>query len=147
MKLLRYGPKGQEKPGLLDEEGRIRNLSDKINDIDGAFLASDRLAQITKLEMDSLPLVEGTTRLGPPVAGVGKIIAVGINYTAHGEEAKIDIPEQPILFSKAVTSLSGPNDPVVLPKDSVKGDWEVELGVVIGKITGSGGTCIPDSAA
>ena len=123
MKLLRYGPKGQEKPGLLDEEGRIRDLSDKINDIDGAFLASDRLAQITKLETDSLPLVEGITRLGPPVAGVGKIIAVGINYAAHGEEAKIDIPEQPILFSKAVTSLSGPNEPVVLPKDSVKGDW------------------------
>ncbi len=126
MKLLRYGPKGQEKPGLLDEEGRIRDLSEKINDIDGAFLASDRLAQITKLETDSLPLVEGTTRLGPPVAGVGKIIAVGINYAAHGMETKIDIPEQPILFSKAVTSLSGPNDPVVLPKESVKGDWEVE---------------------
>ena len=77
MKLLRYGPKGQEKPGLLDEEGRIRDLSDKINDIDGAFLASDRLTQITKLETESLPLVEGITRLGPPVAGVGKIIAVG----------------------------------------------------------------------
>ena len=133
MKLLRYGPKGQEKPGLVDEEGRIRDLSEKINDIDGAFLASDRLAQITKLETDSLPLVEGTTRLGPPVAGVGKIIAVGINYAAHGKETKIDIPEQPILFSKAVTSLSGPNDPVVLPKDSVKGDWEVELAVIIGR--------------
>ena len=133
MKLLRYGPKGREKPGLLDEDGRIRDLSEKINDIDGAFLASERMAQLAQLETDTLPLVEGTTRLGPPVAGVGKIIAVGINYAAHGKETKIDIPEQPILFSKAVTSLSGPNDPVVLPKDSVKGDWEVELAVIIGR--------------
>jgi 2-keto-4-pentenoate hydratase/2-oxohepta-3-ene-1,7-dioic acid hydratase in catechol pathway len=133
MKLLRYGPKGEEKPGLLDQEGRIRDLSGTVNDIDAAALAPERMAQLAMLETESLPLVEGSPRLGPPVAGVGKIVAVGINYADHGKETKIDIPEQPILFTKAVTSLSGPNDPVVLPKDSVKGDWEVELALIIGQ--------------
>ena len=133
MKLLRYGPAGEEKPGLLDEDGRIRDLSDKITDINGAALAPDRLAALAKLDTASLPLVEGSPRLGPPVAGIGKIIAVGINYAAHGKETKIDIPDEPILFTKAVTSLSGPNDPVILPKGSKKGDWEVELAIVIGR--------------
>ncbi len=133
MKLLRYGPKGEEKPGLLDGNGRIRDLSDKINDIDGEVLDPDRLAALAKLDTDSLPAVEGNPRLGTPVAGVGKIVAVGINYAAHGEETNFDIPDEPILFSKAVTSLSGPNDPVVLPKGSKKGDWEVELAVIIGR--------------
>ncbi len=133
MKLLRYGPKGQEKPGLLDEDGRIRDLSGKINDIDVHTLASDRLSALGSLDTASLPPVEGSPRIGPPVGGVGKIVAVGINYAAHGEETKIDIPSDPILFSKAITSLSGPNDPVVLPKDSQKADWEVELAVVIGQ--------------
>lgn len=133
MKLLRFGPKGEEKPGLLDGNGRIRDLSDKINDIDGEVLDPDRLAALAKLDTDSLPAVEGNPRLGPPVAGVGKIIAIGINYAAHGEETNFDVPDEPILFSKAVTSLSGPNDPVVLPKGSKKGDWEVELAVVIGR--------------
>ncbi|MBC8338776.1 MAG: fumarylacetoacetate hydrolase family protein [Alphaproteobacteria bacterium] len=133
MKLLRFGPKGQEKPGLLDANGRIRDLSDKINDLDGAALDPDRLSALAKIDTASLPLVEGNPRLGPPVTGVGKIVAVGINYKAHGEEAKMDIPDEPILFTKAVTSLSGPNDPVVLPKGSKKGDWEVELAVVIGR--------------
>ncbi len=133
MKLLRYGPKGEEKPGLLDGNGRIRDLSDKINDIEGEVLDPDRLAALAKLDTDSLPAIEGNPRLGSPVAGVGKIIAVGINYAAHGEETDFDIPDEPILFSKAVTSLSGPNDPVVLPKGSKKGDWEVELAVVIGR--------------
>ncbi len=133
MKLLRYGPPGKEKPALLDEEGRYRDLSDKINDIDSEVLAPERLSALAKVDTASLPIVEGTVRLGPPVAGVGKIVAVGINYTAHGEETKFNIPSDPILFSKAITSLSGPNDPVVLPKGSKKGDWEVELAVIIGK--------------
>ncbi|MFQ5764574.1 MAG: fumarylacetoacetate hydrolase family protein [Rhodospirillales bacterium] len=132
MKLLRYGPAGREKPGLLDGDGRIRDLSDKITDIDGAALAPDRLAALAQLDTASLPLVEGSPRFGPPVAGVGKIVAVGINYAAHGAETAIDVPDEPILFSKAITSLSGPNDPVVLPKGSKKGDWEVELAVIIG---------------
>ena len=133
MKLLRYGPKGEEKPGLLDGNGRICDLSDKINDIDGEVLDPDRLAALAKLDTDSLPAVEGNPRLGPPVAGVGKIVAVGINYAAHGEETNFDVPAEPILFSKAVTALSGPNDPVILPKGSKKGDWEVELAIVIGR--------------
>ena len=133
MKLLRFGPKGEEKPGLLDGNGRIRDLSDKINDIDGEVLDPDRLAALAKLDTDSLPAVEGNPRLGPPVAGVGKIVAVGINYAAHGEETNFDVPDEPILFSKAVTALSGPNDPVILPKGSKKGDWEVELAIVIGR--------------
>ncbi|MCH8237119.1 MAG: fumarylacetoacetate hydrolase family protein [Proteobacteria bacterium] len=133
MKLLRYGPAGEEKPGLLDDDGRIRDLSDKITDINGAALAPDRLAALAKLDTASLPLVEGSPRLGPPVTGVGKIIAVGINYAAHGKETKIDIPDEPILFTKAVTSLNGPNDPVILPRGSEKGDWEVELAIVIGR--------------
>ena len=133
MKLLRFGPKGEEKPGLLAGSGRICDLSDKINDIDGEVLDPDRLAALAKLDTDSLPAVEGNPRLGPPVAGVGKIVAVGINYAAHGEETNFDVPDEPILFSKAVTALSGPNDPVILPKGSKKGDWEVELAIVIGR--------------
>ena len=133
MKLLRFGPPGEEKPGLLDENGRIRDLSDKLNDLDGAALDPDRLSALAKMDTESLPLVEGNPRLGPPVSGVGKIVAVGINYALHGAETKIDLPDEPILFSKAVTSLSGPNDPVVLPRGSTKADWEVELAVVIGR--------------
>ena len=133
MKLLRYGPPGEEKPGLLDENGRIRDLSDKLNDLDGAALDPNRLTALAKMDTDSLPLVEGNPRLGPPASGVGKIVAVGINYALHGQEAKMDLPSEPILFSKAVTSLSGPNDPVILPKGSKKTDWEVELAVVIGR--------------
>jgi 2-keto-4-pentenoate hydratase/2-oxohepta-3-ene-1,7-dioic acid hydratase in catechol pathway len=133
MKLLRFGPPGEEKPGLLDENGRIRDLSDKLNDLDGAALDPDRLSVLAKMDTESLPLVEGNPRLGPPVSGVGKIVAVGINYALHGAETKIDLPDEPILFSKAVTSLSGPNDPVVLPRGSTKADWEVELAVVIGR--------------
>jgi len=133
MKLLRFGPKGREKPGLLDENGRIRDLSDKINDIDTDVLAADRLAALAKMDADTLPIVDGNPRIGSPVAGIGKIVAVGINYAAHGEETNLKIPDDPILFSKAITSLSGPNDTVVLPKESKKGDWEVELAVIIGR--------------
>jgi 2,4-didehydro-3-deoxy-L-rhamnonate hydrolase len=133
MKLLRYGPKGREKPGLLDADGRIRDLSRRIADITPEILAPARLKELAKLNPARLALVKGKPRLGPPVAGVGKIVAVGINYAAHGAETKIDIPSEPILFTKAVTALSGPNDPVILPKGSKKGDWEVELAVVIGR--------------
>ena len=133
MKLLRYGSPGLEKPGLLDDNGQIRDLSDKLNDLDAAALDPERLSALAKIDTQSLPIIEGNPRLGPPVSGVGKIVAVGINYAAHGEEAKMDLPNEPILFSKAVTSLSGPNDPVVLPRGSKKGDWEVELAVVIGR--------------
>ncbi len=133
MKLLRYGPPGAENPGLIDEQGRVRDLSDKINEIDAAALAPDRLAALAKIEPESLPVVEGPVRFGQPVADVGKIVAVGLNYADHARETKLDIPDEPVLFTKAITSLSGPNDPVVLPRGSEKGDWEVELAVVIGK--------------
>ncbi|MEK9723003.1 MAG: fumarylacetoacetate hydrolase family protein [Rhodospirillaceae bacterium] len=133
MKLLRYGPAGAEKPGFQDDNGRIRDLSGQMNDLDGANLNPERLAALAKLNPDSQPLVEGTVRLGVPVAGVGKIVAVGLNYRDHAAEAGMDLPDEPILFAKAVTSLSGPSDPVMLPDGATKTDWEVELGIVIGR--------------
>ena len=133
MKLLRHGPPGAEKPGLVDDRGRIRDLSDEIPDLDGAALAPERLAALGRIDTDSLPLVEGSPRLGPPVAGVGKILAIGFNYAEHAAETGKPLPDEPLLFTKAVTALSGPNDPVVLPRGSRKGDWEVELAVVIGR--------------
>ena len=133
MKLLRYGPAGQEKPALLDEQGRLRDLSDKLNDLSGANLDPDRLASLANMDTATLPVVEGTVRLGTPVAGVGKIVAIGLNYADHAAEAGMDAPDEPVIFTKAVTALSGPNDPVVLPKFSTKTDWEVELAIVIGR--------------
>ena len=133
MKLLRHGPPGAEKPGLVDDRGRIRDLSGEIPDLDGAALAPERLAALHRIDTDSLPLVEGSPRLGPPVAGVGKILAIGFNYAEHAAETGKPLPDEPLLFTKAVTALSGPNDPVVLPRGSRKGDWEVELAVVIGR--------------
>jgi len=133
MKLLRYGPVGEEKPALLDENGRLRDLSGQLNDLGGASLDPERLASLGKLDTASLPVVEGTVRLGTPVAGVGKIVAVGLNYADHAQEAGMPIPDEPVLFTKAITALSGPNDDVVLPKGSEKGDWEAELAIVIGR--------------
>ena len=133
MRLLRYGPEGQERPGLLDEGGRIRDLSDKLNDIDCGTLAPERLAALAKVDPETLPVAQGTLRFAPPVSGIGKIIAVGLNYADHAREASLDVPEEPILFTKAITSLTGPNDTVILPRDSEKSDWEVELAVIIGK--------------
>ena len=133
MKLLRHGPPGAERPGLVDDRGRIRDLSGEIPDLDGAALAPERLAALHRIDTDSLPLVEGSPRLGPPVAGVGKILAIGFNYAEHAAETGKPLPDEPLLFTKAVTALSGPNDPVVLPRGSRKGDWEVELAVVIGR--------------
>ena len=132
MKLLRYGPHGQEKPGLLDDAGRLRDLSDHVVDLSGDVLGPDRLAQLSSLEPASLPFVEGSPRLGPPVAGIGKILAIGLNYRLHAEETGGKPRSEPMLFSKAITALSGPNDPVMIPRGSEKTDWEVELAVIIG---------------
>lgn len=133
MKLLRYGPQGKEKPGMLDAGGRIRDLSGKISDITPAVLAPERLQQLKSLNPESLPLVEGVTRLGAPVAQVGMIHAIGYNYADHVSETKAKAPEEPLIFTKAITSLCGPTDPVIVPKGSTQTDWEVELAVVIGR--------------
>ncbi len=133
MKLLRYGPKGAEKPGLLDNDGRIRDLSNQVTDIDGSVLAPERLAALGKLNANTLPLVEGSPRLGPPVAGIGKIIAIGLNYSEHVKESGMEMPKEPVMFTKAVTAINGPNDPVIMPKGATKTDWEVELALVIGR--------------
>jgi 2-keto-4-pentenoate hydratase/2-oxohepta-3-ene-1,7-dioic acid hydratase in catechol pathway len=135
MKLLRYGPRGQEKPGLLDDAGHIRDLSDHVVDLSGDVLGPDRLAQLASLDPASLPAVEGSPRLGPPVAGIGKILAIGLNYRLHAEETGGKPRSEPMLFSKAITALSGPNDPVMIPRGSEKTDWEVELAVIIGTKT------------
>jgi len=132
VKLLRYGPAGEEKPGLLDADGTIRDLSAHVADIDGAVLAPEKLAALAALDTAALPAVDGDPRLGPPVAGVGKLLCIGLNYRDHAEETGMAIPEEPILFMKATTSIIGPNDDVMLPRGSKKGDWETELGVVIG---------------
>jgi 2,4-didehydro-3-deoxy-L-rhamnonate hydrolase len=132
MKLLRYGLPGNEKPGLLDRGGQIRDLSGIVKDITPAELVPAALEKLKKLDLGKLPAVSGTPRLGPPVAHVPKIVAVGLNYRDHANEATMKIPSEPVLFMKAVTSYSGPNDDVVLPKNSIKGDWEVELGIFIG---------------
>ncbi len=133
MKLLRYGPAGKEKPGLLDSNGRIRSLAKKIKDITPDVLAPASLAKLRKINPEKLPLVAGKPRLGVPLTGITKIVAVGLNYSDHAREAGLPIPSEPVLFSKHITSLNGPNDKVKLPPGSVKGDWEIELGIVIGR--------------
>ncbi|MBU2885634.1 fumarylacetoacetate hydrolase family protein [Gilvimarinus agarilyticus] len=133
MKLLRFGQVGQEKPGLLDEEGNIRDLSGHIDEIDGNFLSGDQFAKVRNLDASSLPKVEDGTRIAEPVAGVGKFICVGLNYADHAQESGMDVPPEPVLFMKATSAISGPYDQVELPPESKKSDWEVELGVVIGK--------------
>lgn len=135
MKLLRYGPKGQEKPGLLDRTGKIRDLSATIADVNSETLAPAALDRLRKLDPASLPLVSGTPRLGPCLTQIPKIVCVGLNYTDHAKETGAAIPKEPILFMKATSSLSGPNDDVMLPRGSEKTDWEVELGIVIGSVT------------
>jgi 2-keto-4-pentenoate hydratase/2-oxohepta-3-ene-1,7-dioic acid hydratase in catechol pathway len=132
MKLVRYGKPGQEKPGLIDSEGRLRDLSAVIEDIGPEQLGDAALARLRKLKTDQLPAVKGSPRVGCPVAGVGKFIAIGLNYADHAAEAGMPIPAEPIVFMKATSCIQGPNDPVMLPKGSRKTDWEVELGVVIG---------------
>jgi len=132
MKLLRYGPVGQEKPGILDAAGKLRDLSGTVADIAGDTLSPAGLAKLKALDPTSLPLVSGTPRIGACVGNVGKFIAVGLNYSDHAAETGAKVPEEPILFMKATSSIVGPNDTVVIPKKSVKTDWEVELAIVIG---------------
>ena len=132
MKLVRYGNPGKEKPGLIDTEGKLRDLSGLVKDIGPDQLSDAALAKIAKIKTDKLPLVRGKPRMGCPVAGVGKFIAIGLNYADHAAESGLPIPPEPIVFMKAISCIQGPNDPVMLPKNSVKSDWEVELGVVIG---------------
>jgi 2-keto-4-pentenoate hydratase/2-oxohepta-3-ene-1,7-dioic acid hydratase in catechol pathway len=132
MKLLRYGPPGREKPGLLDAEGNIRDLSTVVAQVDFETLAPRSLAKLSRIKPESLPVVKGKPRLGVPYAGISKFIAVGLNYSDHAAESNMPIPSEPILFMKATTCLCGPNDDVVQPQGSTKLDWEVELGIVIG---------------
>jgi ureidoglycolate lyase len=133
MRLVRYGEAGSEKPGMLDGSGVIRDLSGVVKDIDGAVLQPESLAKLRALNPDSLPKVAGNPRLGAPVGGIGKLVAIGLNYADHAKESNLPIPAEPVVFMKAITSVNGPNDTVVLPKGSKKGDWEVELAFVIGK--------------
>jgi 2-keto-4-pentenoate hydratase/2-oxohepta-3-ene-1,7-dioic acid hydratase in catechol pathway len=133
MKLLRYGPAGSEKPGLLDADGRIRDLSGHLPDLTPDRLSDESLANLKKLDPKTLPLVSGTPRLGIPVAGIRQCVAIGLNYRKHAIEANMPIPEEPVIFFKAITSLSGPNDDIVLPPKSQATDWEIELAIVIGR--------------
>ncbi|MHA7885043.1 fumarylacetoacetate hydrolase family protein [Nitratireductor rhodophyticola] len=137
MKLLRYGPRGQEKPGLLDNEGRVRDLSGVIADLAGPALEPEGIARLKALDPASLPAVEGRPqdglRLGPCVGSIGKFICIGLNYADHAAETGAEIPKEPIIFNKWTSSIVGPDDDVELPRGSQKTDWEVELGVVIGK--------------
>jgi 2-keto-4-pentenoate hydratase/2-oxohepta-3-ene-1,7-dioic acid hydratase in catechol pathway len=143
MKLLRYGPKGREKPGLLDKDGGIRDLSGVLPDIDKATLGSGEVAKLKKVDPESLPKVPRRPRIGAPIAAVGNFIAIGLNYVDHAKETGAAIPTEPILFNKAPSCLAGPYDDLVLPRDSKKTDWEVELAFVIGK----GGSYIDESKA
>ncbi|HEX2114059.1 MAG TPA: fumarylacetoacetate hydrolase family protein [Alphaproteobacteria bacterium] len=133
MKLLRYGPKGKEKPGVVDAEGRIRDISRHVKDITPATLDNATLAKLRKLKPEKLPLVKGKPRIGCPINGVPKFIAIGLNYIDHAKESGAPIPKEPVIFTKATSCIGGPNDPIMLPKGSQKTDWEVELGVVIGR--------------
>ncbi len=132
MKLVRYGRPGKEKPGLIDDEGRLRSLAGVVEDIGPELLSDKALRKLAKVDPASLPLVRGNPRFGVPLTGVGKFIGIGLNYADHASETGMPIPKEPIVFMKAVSSLSGPDDPVMLPPGAKKGDWEVELGVVIG---------------
>ncbi len=131
MKFLRYGPRGSEKPGILDDDGNIRDLSGITSDIAGDVLSD--LGRFANLDIHSLPIVEGDPRLGACVAGTGKFMCIGLNYADHAAESGLDVPSEPVLFMKATSAICGPNDPIIIPRGSEKTDWEVELGVVIGK--------------
>jgi len=135
MKLLRFGNRGQEKPGALDSEGQIRDLSGVVADIAGAALLPDSLEGLRQIDLHTLPLVAGSPRLGPCIGSVGKFVCIGLNYSDHAAESGMAVPAEPVLFMKATSAICGPNDNVVIPRGSQKTDWEVELGVVIGKET------------
>ena len=132
MKLLRYGPAGREKPGLLDADNRLRDLSHLVPDLAGPHLLPESIERLRRLDAATLPLVDGSPRIGPCVGQVGKFICVGLNYSDHAAESNMPVPAEPILFMKATSSIVGPNDDIILPRGSEKTDWEVELGVVIG---------------
>ena len=133
MKLVSYGPKGKEKPGLIDHDGQLRDLSGVVEHIGPEQLSAKSLKALAKIDPATLPKVKGKPRFGVPFQGVGKFLAIGLNYSDHAAESGLPVPKEPIMFFKADTSLNGPNDEVMLPKDSKKSDWEVELGIVIGK--------------
>ncbi|MBO9447240.1 fumarylacetoacetate hydrolase family protein [Ruegeria sp. R14_0] len=133
MKLLRYGPKGAEKPGILASDGSVRDLSGVVDDISGGTLGDASLEKLRAIDLDSLPIVDGDPRIGPCVGHVGKFICIGLNYADHAAEAGMELPAEPVIFFKATSSIAGPNDKVEIPRGSVKTDWEVELGVIIGK--------------
>lgn len=135
MKLCRYGKAGAEKPGMIDQDGALRDLSGHIGDITADVLADEGLRRLAAIDPSTLPRVDGTPRYGTPVAHVGKMICVGMNYADHAAETQAPVPEQPVLFMKATTAIGGANDTVVIPRGSVKTDWEVELGVIIGAVT------------
>ncbi len=141
MKLLRYGPQGQEKPGLMDAKGQIRDLSAHIADLGGAVLTN--LDALRAIDPESLPLVQGNPRLGPCVSDTGKFVCIGLNYADHAAESGSKVPPEPIIFMKASSAICGPDDPILIPRGSVKTDWEVELGIVIGKP----GKYIPEAEA
>lgn len=133
MKLLRFGPRGSEKPGIVDADGNVRDLSGVVPDIAGETLSAEKLAELAALDLTSLPLVENVDRLGSCVSGTGKFICIGLNYADHAAESGLDVPPEPVIFMKATSAICGPNDPVIIPRNSEKTDWEVELGVIIGK--------------
>ena len=135
MKLLRYGPVGQEKPGLMDEDDNIRDLSAHVDDISGDVLLPEGLEKIAALNVSDLPVIEGSPRLGACVGDIGKFMCIGLNYTDHAAESGMPVPEEPILFAKFNSAISGPNDDVIMPRGSTKLDWEVEFGIVIGSKT------------
>ncbi|WP_170350066.1 MULTISPECIES: fumarylacetoacetate hydrolase family protein [Ruegeria] len=135
MKLLRYGPVGAEKPGILDEAGKIRDLSGIVDDVTGAMLGDESMARLRGLDLGTLPVVDGDPRIGACVGNVGKFACIGLNYADHAAESGLDLPDEPVVFFKATSAIVGPNDTVEIPRGSVKTDWEVELGVVIGKHT------------
>lgn len=132
MKLLRYGPVGQEKPAALDAQGVMRDLSALVSDLTPEWLAPERLKALAAIDLSKLPRVDESVRIGAPVAGSRQFVAVGLNYRKHAEEAGMDIPKEPVVFTKAITSLSGPNDDIVLPDGAKECDWEIELGLIIG---------------
>ena len=133
MKLLRFGNSGQEKPGIIDNDGNIRDLSGVIDDIDGSSVSPDGLNKINQIDISSLPIVSNNPRIGPCVGSVGKFLCIGLNYSDHAAETGAEAPPEPILFQKATSAIIGPNDDVEIPKNSNATDWEVELGIIIGK--------------
>ena len=131
MKFTRFGPKGAEKPGLIDAKGRLRDLSDHLDDMSGDVLT--RLSEFNRLDIETLPLITEEVRLGPCVGGTGKFICIGLNFADHAEESGMELPKEPVIFAKYTSAICGPNDPILIPRGAEKVDWEVELGLVIGK--------------